>query len=206
MATRPAPPVSEIVAGSTPVVSFGDPLRARVASLGINPSGRGFVGDDGLLLTGQRRRLATAESIGVASGRRLGVEQARAVVEDCNGYFARNPYRRWFDRLDGVLTAALGVGYYVGTACHLDLVQWATDPAWGKLRDPGTRRLLLEEGRPHLQRLLTLPILQVVVLNGRSVIDDVMQLGLCALREVASVPRDRDTCRLLVGRRERSPA
>jgi hypothetical protein len=42
----------------------------------------------------------------------------------------RNPYRRWFDPLDQALRAAFGVSYYAGTACHLDLVQWATTPVW----------------------------------------------------------------------------
>jgi len=200
MAARPAPPVRAIVAGSTPVLSFGDPLRAGVATLGINPSSREFIGEDSLLLTGRLRRLATTESIGAEPRRQLTVEQAGAVVEDCNGYFARNPYRRWFGRLDRVLTSALGVGYYAGTACHLDLIQWATDPAWGKLLDP-EKRLLLDEGRPHLQRLLGQPNLRVVVLNGRSVIDHVTQLRLCALREVAWIARDRDTRRLLLGQR-----
>jgi hypothetical protein len=201
MAARPAPPLPEIVSGSTPVVSFGNPLRASVASLGINPSSREFVGK-GLLLTGELRRLATTESIGLTLGRELSVEQARAVVEDCNNYFTRNPYRRWFDPLDRVLTSAVGVGYYAGTACHLDLVQWATDPAWGQLHDPETRRLLLQEGRPHMQALLALPNLRVVVCNGRSVIDNVTRLGLCSLAEVARIERDRETCRLVLGQRE----
>jgi hypothetical protein len=182
MAARPAPPLPEIVAGSTPVTSFGDPLPASVATLGINPSSREFVGDDGLLLTGDLRRLATAESVRVAPGRELSLEQARAV-----------------DPLDRVLTSALGVGYYSGTACHLDLIQWATDPAWGQLPDPETKRLLLQEGQPHLQALLALPNLRVVVCNGRSVIDQVTRLGLCSLEEVARIERDRDTCRLVLG-------
>jgi hypothetical protein len=187
-------------------VHAGDVVRRSAAGqcrdVGINPSSREFVGDDGLLLTGDLRRLATTDSIGVAPGRELSVEQARAVVEDCNGYFARNPYRRWFNRLDRVLTSALGVGYHAGTACHLDLIQWATDPAWGQLHDRETKRLLLEEGRPHLQALLALANLRVVVLNGQSVIDHVTQLGLCPLEEVARVKRDRDTCRLVLGQRE----
>lgn len=200
MAARPAPPLPEIVAGSTPVVSFGDPLRARVASLGINPSSREFV-DTGVLLTGELRRLETMESLGAVPGRELDVDQARAVVRACDDYFTRNPYRRWFDPLDQVLTSAFDDGYYTGTACHLDLVQWATDPAWGRLRDPETRRVLLEEGRAHLQALLALPNLQMVVCNGRSVIDQVIRLGLCSLAEVARIGRQRDTCRLFTGQR-----
>jgi hypothetical protein len=43
---RPAP-VAEVVAGSTPVIAFGDPGAATVATLGINPSWREFLADDG---------------------------------------------------------------------------------------------------------------------------------------------------------------
>ena len=41
MVGRPAP-VPEVVPGSTPVIAFGDPLTATVATLGINPSWREF--------------------------------------------------------------------------------------------------------------------------------------------------------------------
>jgi hypothetical protein len=52
MAARRAPAVAGIVGNSTPVVSFGDPLRAEVATLGINPSRREFFSRDGVLLSG----------------------------------------------------------------------------------------------------------------------------------------------------------
>jgi hypothetical protein len=52
MVGRPAP-VPEVVPGSTPVIAFGDPLTATVATLGINPSWRKFLTDDGSLLCGR---------------------------------------------------------------------------------------------------------------------------------------------------------
>jgi hypothetical protein len=66
MVQRLPPPGAPVVAGSTPVVSFGDPLRTRIATLGINPSRKGFLDDQGQLLAGARRRLATLDSIGAA--------------------------------------------------------------------------------------------------------------------------------------------
>jgi hypothetical protein len=62
------------------------------------------------------------------------------VVADCAAYFQRNPYRRWFDPLDELLRAGVGASFYDGTACHLDLVQWATDPVWGQMSDERARR------------------------------------------------------------------
>ena len=37
----------------------------------------------------------------------------------------RNPYS-WFNPLEALLNAAAGASYYKRSACHLDLVQWAT--------------------------------------------------------------------------------
>src|SRR5437899_2490960 len=63
MVCRLPPAGAPIVPGSTPVVAFGDPARATVATLGINPSKNEFM-EDGRLLTGTERRLATLDSLG----------------------------------------------------------------------------------------------------------------------------------------------
>jgi hypothetical protein len=56
---RPAPAAANIVARSSPVLSFGDPLTADVATLAINPSRKEFYSTAGELLAGAKRRLAT---------------------------------------------------------------------------------------------------------------------------------------------------
>src|ERR1700730_7591746 len=173
MVRRPVP-VAEVVHGTTPVLSFGDPRHARVATLGINPSGREFV-ENGQLLAGAQRRLATLESLGAQTTLLLSEEQVRTVIEECASYFHpdRNPYRRWFDTLDQVLRTGLGVSYYDGSACHLDLVQWATDPVLGNLPDRGVKQALLMEGLPHLRNQLKFGKIRLVLLNGREVLDQV---------------------------------
>jgi hypothetical protein len=172
-------PVSEIVKGSTPVVYFGNPLHARVATLGINPSRKEFI-ENGRLLSGAKRRLATLRSLEAKSLARLTSEQVRTVVQECASYFTRNPYRRWFDPLDCLLRDALEVSYYDGTACHLDLVQWATDPVWSGL-SPAVRNALLNDGRPHLQKLLNSAKIRLVVLNGKQVLDQLEKTGLAII-------------------------
>src|SRR5205814_6524697 len=97
-----------VVPGSTPVVAFGDPRRATVATLGINPSHREFI-ENGGLLSGEDRRLATLEPLGADRLDRLTDEQVASVVADCPSYFQRRPYQRWFDPLDRLLQAAPGV-------------------------------------------------------------------------------------------------
>jgi hypothetical protein len=198
MAARPEPPVAGIVERSTPVLSFGDPLRAEVATLGINPSRLEFCSSAGVLLSGADQRLATTDSLGAAPGQPLTADQARQVVADRNSYFDRNPYG-WFKPLDALLSHAVGVSYSERTACHLDLVQWATDPVWGKLSDPAEAELLLAEGSPHLKLLLSRSNVHLVLLNGAAVIRQVKQAGLAHPHEVRQIPVGNTTCRLFVG-------
>ena len=198
MAARTAPAVASIVERSTPVLSFGDPLCADVATLGINPSRQEFYSAAGGLLTGTKRRLTTTESLGITPGRPLTEDQARTVVAECNDYFMRNPYS-WFNPLEALLNAAAGASYYKRSACHLDLVQWATDPVWGRLADRAAATLLLEEGRPHLETLLTRSNVHLVLLNGATVIEQLQRIGLAGLREVKKILEGNTTCRLLIG-------
>src|SRR4051794_33569851 len=53
VAGRMPPSIDAFVECSTPVLSFGDPLTAEVATIGINPSRREF--NDGGWLRGQKR-------------------------------------------------------------------------------------------------------------------------------------------------------
>ena len=112
VAIRRMPPVeAPVVAGSTPVVSFGAPSRAAVATLGINPSAKEFCDRDGLL-TGPERRLATLDSLGAERLDQLTDCQVAAVAKHCQDYFERQPYRKWFDPLDRLLRSAIGASYY----------------------------------------------------------------------------------------------
>jgi hypothetical protein len=199
MVRRLPPGGSWVVPGSTPVIAFGDFLHARVATLGINPSRKEFTGDNGLLLTGSRRRLATLESLRAHRLDQLDDRQVGSVLADCVSYFERQPYRRWFDPLDGLSRATTGASYYDGSACHLDLVQWATDPTWANIPDVVSRRALLEDGTPHLRTLPTGQNLDLIMVNGREVINKVQITGLADLIEVARIQARHQVCRLYAG-------
>ena len=97
-AARPPPEGCGVVPGGTPVVSFGHPLRPNVATLGINPSNSEFLDGAKRLLIGERRRLATLESIAATGHADIDRERAAAIVDDCATYFRRQPYR-WFTDL-----------------------------------------------------------------------------------------------------------
>ena len=188
MVRRALPRGCGVVPGSTPVVAFGDPRSAEVATLGINPSWAEFcVGDE--LLTGARRRLADAPSLGLHDPEHATDDQVRRIVADCADYFSRpgaNPYWTWFRVLEKVLVAGCDASYLDGTACHLDLVQWATRPVWSKL-PAQVRTRLLRDGVPHLRAQLERDNIRLVLLNGRQVLDQVHKVGLVQLAEAGTL-------------------
>lgn len=182
-AAQAPPPDCRVIPGTTPVVSFGHPLQPEVATLGINPSSAEFIGGSGLL-EGEDRRLATLGSVGVNRHSKIDPSAASRIVDDCANYFNRRPYRRWFGPLDRILKDALGVSYYDQTACHLDLVQWATDPLWGELSAHMQARLLSSD-RAFLMKQLRHEGYRTVLVNGRTALVWVQKAGLVRWKEAA---------------------
>lgn len=166
---RPTPPGCFVVPGSTPVVSFGRFRTSTVATLGLNPSRQEFLDTSGNELIGPQRRFETLSSLEVPDLAQARIPLIERVANACEDYFDRNPYRRWFDQLEPVVQR-VGASYYVGTACHLDLVQWATDPTWGAL-PPAIRTRLLGEDVPFLADQLRFSGIRLLLLNGRAVIN-----------------------------------
>lgn len=164
---RAIPTDSHVVVGSTPVVSFGNSQTSRVATLGLNPSKIEFLDRWGELLRGSERRLATQESLGVTDLSTAPPSKVMEVLEACNGYFERKPYSAWFNQLMPMLRGC-GASYYDGSACHLDLIQWATDPTWSGL-DGDIRERLVDEDAKFLASQLQNENLKVMLVNGKSV-------------------------------------
>jgi len=163
---REWPDNAQVVAGSTPVISFGDATKARVATLGLNPSRCEFNRNRGLAAWGST---------------------AQQVIDGCHQYFQRNPYRQWFDRLESVLTG-FDASYYDGSACHLDLVQWATDPTWARLAAPLRTRLMNDDVPFLIQQLQANDNIQVLLVNGRGALDQLRaRLPVRNFQEVATI-------------------
>jgi hypothetical protein len=157
-----------VVPGSTPVVSFGNYRKATVATLGWNPSRHEFLDRAGRELDGEFRRLHTHRSIGQALLRKPGLDPVRLVLDRSNDYFQGTPYH-WFNKLERVLNH-IGASYWNGTACHLDLVQWATDPVWSELSEDEKDTLLNADIHFLRHQLRTSPM-EVLLLNGRGIIN-----------------------------------
>jgi len=121
------------------------------------------------------------------------------VVNACNGYFEANPYRGWFDQLEPVLQS-VGASYYNGTACHLDLVQWATDPVWSKISNRAVRDRLLAEDAAFLRHQLRTGPFRLLLINGSSVVRQFERMMGMSLRPAGSVKGTSVESRMAVGR------
>jgi hypothetical protein len=133
-------------------------------------------------LSGPARRFETLASLGIGDLASASDEVLSRVARACDAYFLRNPYTYWFDQLRPMLEA-VDASYYNGSACHLDLVQWATNPVWGKIRDPITRKLLLVDDAEFLRQQLAWGKFKVLLVNGRDATRLLAKLVGVSLRE-----------------------
>lgn len=161
---------TRVIPWSSPVPSFGDLGRSSVATLGLNPSNREFVDVDGTELDGERRRFPTLGSLGLSRWSDARGHHVRLILESCRRYFERNPYDTWFKKLDDVISGT-NASYYDErhTACHLDLIPYATACKWTELRRDERTDLLRIAGDTLALLVRESPV-RLLVLNGASVI------------------------------------
>jgi hypothetical protein len=161
---------ANVIAWGCPVPAFGDPMAARVATLGLNPSNREFVDEDGVELAGDARRFHTLASLGLSAWDDADADHLDRILASCRDYFTGNPYDRWFRRLDTVVSAT-GASFYdrAAPACHLDLIPYATERKWTAL-SARQRSGLLQLAGDTLGLLLRRSAVRVLILNGQSVV------------------------------------
>jgi hypothetical protein len=166
-----------VIPWASPIPVFGNPALARVATLGINPSSREFADASGHELEGSLRRLHTLRSLGLHDWQQAEPSHLEAIRRYCLEYFHRRPYDAWFKKLDYILNG-VGATYYgfANSACHLDLVPYATSPKWGELR-PDQRGALLGMSQDSLGLLVRDSPIRVLILNGRSVVSEFERTG-----------------------------
>jgi hypothetical protein len=160
----------EVIRWGCPVPFFGHLESARLATVGINPSNREFVGTDGNELAGNDRRLPTLSSLGLSSWLQADFVALRAILLSCSSYFERNPYDGWFGSLQRIIEPT-GHSYYAprSDACHLDVVPWATVGKWGTL-SAASRRQLAARATQALADMIACSPLTMLVLNGKEVV------------------------------------
>lgn len=179
---RPIPLGLGVIEKSVPISCFGEFESAKVATLSLNPSYREFTDSKGTHLVGPNQRLTSRHHLGVESNSVLSSDQAREVISSLRNYFKQKPYMPWFSKLETWALPAFGASYLNGTAAHLDLSQWATNPIWNKLSDV-QKQELLKYDLPFLKEQLRAGKFETVLLNGKRVISELQNLGLVSLRE-----------------------
>lgn len=178
---------TDIIPWGCPVPSFGDLSSSRIATLGLNPSNREFVDESGEELEGPFRRFHTLKSLGLRCWSDATPYHLRLILETCRDYFSRNPYDRWFKKLDIIISGTMR-SYYdsIAKACHLDLIPYATRCKWTEL-DSRQRSRLLDLAGDTLALLLRESPIQIVILNGNSVVQHFETVANIRL-EVAEMP------------------
>jgi len=183
------PAFGKTVPGALPVLFFGQIDRARVATIGLNPSDKEYLSRSGEELTGSRRRFETLGSLGLRERREIDATTAATAMRRMRHYFeSSSTIYSWFRPLERVLTG-LGASFLDGSAVHLDLVQEPTAPTWSKLRavDPIGADELLRRDLPFLRgQLETFPF-DTIVCTSRFVLDALIELTSASVRRTGEM-------------------
>lgn len=175
---QPVPTNTPIVPISLPVTSFGNPNTARVATVGINPSSGEFCSPNKKPLPLEKKRFVDREVLGLAPTDIPTPEQALRVLEGNHNYFKTGNAYKWFDAMQEWALNPLGVSYGDGSAVHLDIVQWATDPVWDKIEHPYNKLDILVNDREFIYDIMRNGEFDLVVLNGATVLNHMAELKL----------------------------
>ena len=136
---------------AAPTIAYGDPAKARVATIGLNPGHR------------HQREARRGAQPGVAPN----------AQEEMYGYdyfevVGATP--GFFNPLEKVIVEC-GASYLDGSACHLDLAQWPTSKRWRDL-PPGAQAKLLDDGTPFVGRQLEEnPGIKLLLGDGKTVME-----------------------------------
>ena len=168
---------ANVIPWAAPVPSFGDISYAQVATVGLNPSNREFVDQNGGELTGRSRRFHTLRSLDLHSWLDVDARHLSLILDSCHRYFHGNPYNRWFRRMENIISATPASFYPPNeSACHLDLVPFATKLKWTELSSHD-RETLFVIARDTLSVLLRDSHVRVLVLNGHSVVRNFQRIA-----------------------------
>ena len=174
---------TDIISWACPIPFFGDISRAKIATLGINPSNLEFVDDKNVELKTVSRRFNNLHSLNLNAWGEISDDNLTSIITDCTNYFNHNPYDRWFKKLD-YLISGTSFSYYFPSveACHLDLVPFATKSKWSSL-PTSEQNLLLNKSTPILFYMLQNFQIDTLILNGQSVVSQLQKVTNCVLNK-----------------------
>lgn len=162
---------TDVIKWGCPVPAFGDLSKSKIATLGLNPSNKEFVDNSGNELDGSNRRFHTLKSLEIDCWSETEDQHLDLINYSCRNYFRRNPYDTWFKKLDYLISDTNASFYDCSeTACHLDLIPYATSCKWTDL-NKSQRSTLLTTVADTLGLLLKNSPVEVLILNGKSVVN-----------------------------------
>lgn len=166
-----------VIPWSSPVPVFGNWISAHVATMGINPSNREFVDNQGRELDGASRRLHTLSSLRLSRWSLARDHHVRLIAQSFLEYFSANPYDGWFKELDQIIAGA-NASFYSSfrAACHLDLIPFATSCKWTELSGEQRKKLTCM-GAETLARVLEQSEIRILILNGESVVRNLCRIA-----------------------------
>jgi len=158
-----------------PVLYFGNIRNAKVATIGLNPSNVEFYDRKGLELEGSKRRFPSLKSLNLQTWDTISKEQWCLFESSYQNYFNNTPYFYWFDQLDKLLFET-NFSYYFPYAnvVHLDLVPLVTKKKWGNLTS-AEQQFILEKFKDIFIDILDASDIDVIILNGKSVINQIQK-------------------------------
>ncbi len=162
----------DVINWAAPIPYFGDPCKAKIATVGLNPSDREFLSSEGVELNDSSRRFHTLTSLGLGSWKELTLDQLVSIHNSCTEYFSRNPYDAWFKPMD-LLLSGTDDSFYSSLfhACHLDLIPYATGVKWAYLK-AWQRDSLLTISASFLGQILKYSPIKILILNGKTVVEN----------------------------------
>ena len=158
--------VEELFYDSLPSLFFGDIYRARVATVGINPSIQQL----------RKPALKKPSSFGISQRESLSEDQSAQAIDVMRHYFAAE-FSGWFTPLKNVL-CGFGAPYEDDKAVHLNLAQEATYGSWSDFQSThrSDAEALLELDSPFLHWQLEAFGIQTVLCTTQSVSRKVLEL------------------------------
>jgi len=177
----------DVIKWGAPIPFFGDPAIAQLATLGLNPSDKEYTDNSGAELENNNRRFHTLNSLGIESWKKITDDQLSLIEKSCTEYFLRNPYNSWFKPLDSIISGT-SASYYnkLFHATHLDLIPFATKTKWANLKQR-QKDALLRSSEQILGKILKESPIKVIVLNGRTVVENFIKISNANL-EVEQIP------------------
>lgn len=174
-----------VIQWGSPVPTFGDLESSKIATLGLNPSNREFVDIKGNELIGPFRRFQTLRSLGLSHWSDATTKHLQMIEESCINYFSINPYHTWFKELDNLLGGVASYYYAKSprSACHLDVIPYATLSKWTEL-SAIQRSKLLQVAGDTLGLLLRDSSIKFLILNGNAVIKNVELISGTRLKRI----------------------